>query len=221
MKFLASISTTIIAFQVSGTLVQSLSIPQYLRPSENPSVQQGRIGQTPLINMPALFPPSLSEPSSDNTAPDSLMISDVINKERSINIFAGFTRDLEDVSNRFDDSSKNTTVLAPLNSELQKLPRKPWENPQDYNAMGSNAYEGQDGEDRAHQNLRRFTEAHVVPASPWKEGEEIETLGGGKLSWEMRDGKRRIQPGDIEVVNVADIVANGQLWVIRGVVNYA
>ena len=81
-------------------------------------------------------------------------------------------------------------MLAPLNSALQKLPRKPWEDPEEYNALGENAYKGQSGEDRAHSNLRRFSEAHIVPVSPWKEGEKVETLGGGKVWWENKDGDR-------------------------------
>ena len=91
-----------------------------------------------------------------------------------------------------DDGSKNTTVLAPLNSEIQKLPRKPWEDPQDYEELGQNAYGGSDGEDRAHRNLRRFVEAHTVPDSPWKEGEKKESLGGGKVWWENKDGRKTV-----------------------------
>ena len=105
--------------------------------------------------------------------------------------------DIETISKRLDDSSKNTTVLAPLNSELQKLPRKPWEDPEDYNALGAEAYTGNEGEDRAHRNLRRFVEAHVVPTSPWQEGEKVETVGGGKVWWEDREGTRTVRTMDV------------------------
>ena len=100
--------------------------------------------------------------------------------------------DIETISKRLDDSSKNTTVLAPLNSELQKLPRKPWEDPKDYNMMGVDAYKGGDGEDRAHRNLRRFVENHIVPVSPWKKGERVQTVGGGKVWWEDREGTKLV-----------------------------
>ena len=80
-------------------------------------------------------------------------------------------------------------VLAPLNSAISDLPRKPWEDPREYVALGADAYDGKDGEDRDHRNLRRFTEAHVIPASPWKESEKVESLGGGKFWWEKKDGK--------------------------------
>lgn len=30
----------------------------------------------------------------------------------------------------------------------------------------------------------------------------------------------KVQPGNIEVSNVADTVANGEVWILKGVVNY-
>jgi len=146
---------------------------------------------------PMMTTPNIALPPSDKQNPPSnpsgeVIISDVIGKDRIINIFAGFTRDIEAISKRLDDRTRNTTVLAPLNSEMSKLPRKPWENPKDYGALGQNAYDGADGEDRAHGNLRRFVEAHIVPASPWKEGEKLQTLGGTKVWWESKGGKKRV-----------------------------
>ena len=73
------------------------------------------------MNIPNILVP----PSKDNGGSDGLSISDVIGKERIISIFAGFTRDVESVSKRLNDNERNTTVLAPLNSAMQKLPRKP------------------------------------------------------------------------------------------------
>ncbi|KAI4119039.1 MAG: hypothetical protein LQ345_001010 [Seirophora villosa] len=128
--------------------------------------------------------------SSSSTDAGDLILSDVIGKDRSINVFAGFTRDIDTISKVVEDKSQNATVLAPLNSELQKLPRKPWEDPEDYEILGQSAYEGSAGEDRAHRNLRRFVEAHVVLASPWREGEKRKSVGGGELWWEDSEGTR-------------------------------
>ncbi len=81
--------------------------------------------QEPIMNIPnILLPPSKSDDDSSGGS-DGLSISDVIGKERVINIFAGFTRDIDSISKRLNDNEQNTTVLAPLNSALQKLPRKP------------------------------------------------------------------------------------------------
>lgn len=63
-------------------------------------------------------------------------------------------------------------------------------------------------------------EAHIIPASPWREGEEMETLGGEKLKWIKKGDKIYIQPGNVEVDNIAETVINGELWILNSVLNY-
>lgn len=186
------------------------NLRQQQRPMDNPS--------GPGIQLPP------SNNKDDNGKPTGdIILSDVLGTQPQIQIFSGFLRDISSISKRLDDASLNTTVLAPLNSAITSLPRKPWEDPREYAALGANAYEGENGEDRAHRNLRKFTEAHVIPASPWKEGEKVERLGEGgeKLWWEKRDGKTVIQPAGVEVEGVVSRVANGEVWVLKGVLNYA
>lgn len=145
------------------------------------------------MNLPNIAFPPFKDDDQPPKGTDEVIISDVIGKERSINIFAGFTRDIESISNRLDNNEQNTTVLAPLNSEIQKLPRKPWEDPKDYEVLGEQAYDGASGEDRAQRNLRRFVEAHIIPASPLKERDRATTLGGGQVWWEEKDGKKTVR----------------------------
>ncbi|OBT44702.1 hypothetical protein VE00_04369 [Pseudogymnoascus sp. WSF 3629] len=173
-------------------------------------------------NLGPVMPPVASDPSA-STPPEggSVILCDVLGRDRSINIFAGFTRDIEAISKRLSDGQQNTTVLAPLNSAVTGLPRKPWESNEDYNRLGADAYEGKPGEDRAHANLRTFVEEHIVPESPWPEGAKMKTLGGTEVWWETKDGKRIVQPGNIEVTSVASKVANGQVWILKGARNYA
>jgi len=168
---------------------------------------------------PALPPktPSSSVPINEG---ETVILSDVLGRDRSINIFAGFTRDISFVDKRLGDEQSNTTVLAPLNSAIMALPRKPWEDPKDYEALGTNAYEGENGEARAHKNLKRFVEEHVVPASPWAEGQKVKTLAGDEVWWEMKDGVKMIQPGAIEVSSIGSMVANGEVWILKGARNY-
>jgi uncharacterized surface protein with fasciclin (FAS1) repeats len=174
---------------------------------------------TPGIQLP---PPSSPDAPPAPAPNSSVILSDIIGTQRAINLFAGFTRDISTISSRLDNTSQNTTVLAPLNSAISALPRKPWEDPRDYAALGEQAYEGAEGEDRAHRNLRRFTEAHVVPVSPWREGERVETVGGGKVWWEVgKDGVAVVQPGRVVIERVVSRVANGEVWVLKGVLNYA
>lgn len=174
------------------------------------------------------------------------VISDVLPKTRGINIFSSLTRQFESVEGRLNDSSRSVTVLAPRNSAIQDLPRKPWENPEDYEKFGEiKAYEGDEGQNRAKRNLERFVSAHIVLQSPWKEGEEAETLGGDKLKWK-KDGDRiyvsiplfssicgsvvnvqiltdisKIEPSGIQVETIAEQVSNGEVWTLNGVVNYS
>ncbi|EPE10671.1 fas1 domain-containing protein [Ophiostoma piceae UAMH 11346] len=179
---------------------------------------------------PPAGPPAPTAPNQPNSGPTSpqpetgtVMLSDVMGRDRSVNVFAGFTRDFAAISNRFDDITQNSTVLAPLNSAIEALPRKPWEDPEDYRTQGADAYEGPGGQERAQENLRRFVEAHIVPVSPWPEHYKANALvGDGEMWWETTaDGKRVLQPGNIEVSSVASTVANGQVWIIKGVRNYS
>jgi paired amphipathic helix protein Sin3a len=154
------------------------------------------VQQLPLMDPvgPALPPTDPAEPPTDPRPPPSkgsVILSDVMGRDRSINIFAGFARDIESTARRLDDESRNTTVLAPLNSAIEALPRKPWEDPRDYGDLGSEAYEGEDGYERAQRNMRRFVEAHMVPTSPWREREKVKALGDDReIWWENKDGAK-------------------------------
>ncbi|KAH7399517.1 hypothetical protein BKA66DRAFT_451985 [Pyrenochaeta sp. MPI-SDFR-AT-0127] len=145
-----------------------------------------------------------------------VIISDVIGKTQNIAIFSGLTRDIDDVSGRLNDAAQNATVLAPDNSVMRSLKRKPWEDPEDYESFGAKAYDGSSGEDRARKNLERFVQRHIVPESPWAEGKKVKTLAGNEVWWESKDGQKRIQPGDVEVTSIADKVANGEVWILGG-----
>ena len=133
---------------------------------------------------------------------EGVMLSDVMGRDRSINVFGSYARDSAPLAARLDDRARNSTVLAPLNSAIDALPRKPWEDPRDYaGPLGAGVYEGDDGRDRAARNLRRFVDAHVVPLSPWQEGEAAAspTLldGDRRIWWETReDGVRVVSQVD-------------------------
>ncbi|PNS18011.1 hypothetical protein CAC42_3970 [Sphaceloma murrayae] len=164
------------------------------------------------------------EPMADEgvTTKTTQILSDILGLSKQINIFASFTRDIASVSARLDTHDLNTTVLAPANGAITSLPRKPWEDPKEYEQLGTNAYSGKDGEDRAHANLRRFVEAHVVPQSPWEKGVKVQSLGGGTVWWEEdNQGVRRIMPSGAEVKDVGSSVGNGAVWILKDVVNYA
>ncbi|KAK0935581.1 hypothetical protein LTR48_000815 [Friedmanniomyces endolithicus] len=188
-------------------------LPFFTKPS---TARQPSLEQRPIMN--ANTPSPQTPPSPAQAA---VILSDVIGNSRQTNIFAGFTRDISSVATRLDASLLNTTVLAPANTAISALPRKPWEDPKDYAEMGAAAYEGLSGSDRAGSNLRRFVEAHIVPVSPWGEGEKVKTLAGTEVWWESRGGKTVVLPGEVEVERVVSRVANGEVWMLKGALNYA
>lgn len=211
---------------LSSALFYSTSSAQLIpflsddRPSDDLRQQRPMDNNAPGIQLP----PSQPDTGSDDSKPNGdITISDVLGTQPQIQIFSGFVRDVASVSKRLEDAGQNTTVLAPLNSAITSLDRKPWEDPKDYAALGANAYTGQGGEDRAHENLKRFLESHIVPTSPWKEGDKSERINedSNQIWWEKKDGKTLIQPGDVEVEGVVSRVANGEIWVLKGVLNYA
>lgn len=119
-------------------------------------------------------------------------ISDVLPKLRTINTYASLTRDFESSRGQLNDPSKKMTVLAPRNKAVHDMPHKPWEDPEEYKALGeAQAYQGKEGQDRAKKNLEKFVEGHILPVCPWKEGEEVTTLSGKKLSWQSQ-GDRKV-----------------------------
>jgi hypothetical protein len=121
-----------------------------------------------------------------------VIISDVIGKMQNIAIFSGLTRDIGTVSGRLVNAAQNATVLAPDNSVMRDLKRKPWEDAEDYNTFGASAYEGSIGEDRARANLERFVQRHIIPESPWEEGKKVKTLSGNEIWWETKDGQKKV-----------------------------
>ncbi|KAI5287567.1 hypothetical protein KEM54_005905 [Ascosphaera aggregata] len=177
--------------------------------------------ELPLIMLPNDGDQSDPSPSGyPNGDSNDIILPDVLGKERGLNIFASLTRYIDDVAARLSDPSLNTTVLAPMNSALQKLDHKPWEKDNDYQEYGEQAaYTGGEGEARAAKNLRDFVEGHVIPVSPWMAGEEVETLAGRKVTWEKKNGVIYIQPGDLKVERIATQTSNGEVWVLSDVIS--
>ncbi|EPS44647.1 hypothetical protein H072_1358 [Dactylellina haptotyla CBS 200.50] len=151
---------------------------------------------------------------------DAPIVSDALSVQRDVSIFSDIVRGAASVYERLEDFGLNTTVLAPLNSAMRALPRKPWEDPNpDNNVQG--AFAGLPGEKKAAENLERFVKAHMVPVSPFPENEKVQTLEGVTVWWTTENGITKIFPGGIEVKEVKGSVPNGQIWTLTGVINYA
>ncbi|KAK6541159.1 hypothetical protein TWF694_008530 [Orbilia ellipsospora] len=151
---------------------------------------------------------------------DVPIVSDALSVQRDVSIFSDIVRGSSGIVQRLEDLSLNTTVLAPLNSAMKALPRKPWEDPDPENNF-QGAFAGLDGEKRAAANLERFVKAHMIPVSPFKENEKVQTLEGYTIWWSTVNGVVKIFPGGIEVKEVKNSVPNGQIWTLTSVINYA
>ena len=116
----------------------------------------------------------------------------MMGKTQNIAIFSGLTRDIDAVSSRLEDAALKATVLAPDNTAIKNLKRKPWEDPKDYESFGAQAYKGAAGSDRAHDNLEQFVKSHIIPESPWVEGKKVNTLAGNEVWWEFKDGQKTV-----------------------------
>ncbi|KAG5944009.1 hypothetical protein E4U59_007699 [Claviceps monticola] len=161
-------------------------------------------------------PPAKDNISHDKYAPQpqmSVSLSDTIGPHRSISSFSSFTRMNAFLATLLADLSANLTVLAPLNSAIESLPRKPWEG-------SSDDTDGADGPDRASRNMDSFLRAHLLGVAPWREGQKVKTLGGREIWWEGRAGVRVVCPDGIEVERVGGRVGNGELWILKGVLKY-
>lgn len=170
---------------------------------------------------------SAAETEANSQVQPAVLLYDILGTQRSLTTFFSLTRMHESTSGPLSDANTNTTVLAPGNVIIDDLPRKPWENPSDYAALGSQAYDGSGGKDRADDNLRKFVEAHlVVGTSPWEAGVKAKTAAGTEVWWEAKkdkDGneKRVIMPDEVQVDRVVSRVGNGEVWILNGVLNYA
>lgn len=165
-----------------------------------------------------LLPPVVEMPGDEPSRQPAVTLADILGTQRSLTTFSAMVRNSSPIESLLSDTKTNTTILAPLNSAIDKMPHKPWESPADYDGFGTDAYEGDDGKERADKNLQRFVEAHLVTVSPWAEGKEKGTAktveGEGKAKevwWETKDGKQVIMPDGVEVERVASQVANGEL----------
>lgn len=179
-------------------LAPALTTAQLLVPLNRPPVGQ----------LPVMAPPKSADDAQQRPA---VPLADILGTNRALTSFSSFTRMHASSTDLLGDLDTNTTVLAPLNSAIESLPRKPWEATGDYDALGADAYSGDDGKDRAQQNLRRFVQAHLVAASPWEKDEKAKTVSGREVWWTEKGGKRVVMPDEVEVDRVASKVANGEV----------
>ena len=119
--------TSTVLFVLSA-VVDAISAWRLFKVSTDPLEQ---LNQIPLGNPTITAGTILSPSQGSSSGLGGVLLSDMIGIDKRINMFASLIRDIESVSMRLDNAKVNTTVLAPLNSAIESLPRKPWEDPED------------------------------------------------------------------------------------------
>jgi hypothetical protein len=185
-----------------ATLPTALGANNYIFSDDSSTPQKKLIMGDPTTDKPS----SGASGDGPREQQTTVILSDVMSRDKSISIFASLSRQVESAEQRLDDEARNTTVLAPLNSAVEALPRKPWEDPEDDykgDKVSEQKYAGQDGFEQAQRNLQRFVEAHMIIKSPWPEGERCRAVGeeddGREVWWEEKEGKRLVSccPGGL------------------------
>jgi len=109
---------------------------------------------------------------------------------KRIQIFCSLIQDVDQAWRRLSDERKHTIVLAPLNSAMRDLPEKPWKQAGEIEALGAQAYSGEEGTLRAQSNLKAWVESHLLEASEWKEGSKVKSIAekdSKEVWWEQTD----------------------------------
>lgn len=216
-------TTTILPLVLAvAATTYAIPFPFRSQPSHLSIKHQDFDTQSPIMapSLPHTSPLTSARPPSTDEGDDTTIIADILPSVSAISIFASLTRSCLTTSALLSSTSQNITVLAPSNVILASLPRKPWEEPEDYAQLGANAYVGVEGEGRAQKNLDRFVEAHVVKGDLGVKESRLKTVQGGEVWVEQQNGKIVVMPDQVEVVRVAEVVGNGEVWVLGGVLNY-
>ncbi|OAA31999.1 FAS1 domain-containing protein [Moelleriella libera RCEF 2490] len=205
MRRLRIVETFALILSLSYSIASVLAV-QLQKPMMPPS-SSSSLPPPPRIKFASSSHQPSDEAQSDTTTTAStkvqpaVSLADIIGPQRSISSFSSFSRLSQNTADALSNRQTNLTVLAPLNSAIDEMSRKPW-----VDAGGSSP-------ESANHMIESFVKAHLVAKAPWKEGDRAKTLAGNdeEIWWEERHGKRVIMPDGIEVDRVASQVANGEL----------
>ena len=160
----------------------------------------------PLEQQPQL--PFLDNSMTPSTS-SSPSLTDLLTRSKS-SIFYGYIRESTSISTRLANPLEKTTILAPLNSAILSLARKPHQGPPESVEGHVEGYAGsrEDEQDRA-DYLENWIKRHMIEGKvDFAEGREYETLHDGeKVSFVKGDGvvKYKVMPGDVEVVEIEQV----------------
>ncbi|GAA5958727.1 hypothetical protein JCM3765_006018 [Sporobolomyces pararoseus] len=185
-----------------------------------------------LITLASLLPigiastvPSVQHPfemksSSSSSSPS---LTDLLTRSKNSRIFYDYLRDSSSVSTRLANPLESTTILAPVNSAIIALERRPHQGPPEPAGGHVEGYAGSREDEQARADyLEKWIKRHLISGKVDLEVEskEYETLqGGDKVTFvrNQKDGQTgyRVMPGDVEVVEIEQ-ASNGVIFYLQG-----
>ncbi|GAA5831710.1 hypothetical protein JCM3766R1_004987 [Sporobolomyces carnicolor] len=149
-------------------------------------------------------------------------LTDLLTRSRNSRLFYDYVRDSRLVSTRLGDVSEASTVLAPIDSAIVSLARKPHQGPP--GPITAYSLGSREDEHARATYLERWTKRHVVPelVELNKPGPYV-TLGGATVTLVKSEGDNgrttyRVMPGDVEVLEI-ETASNGIILYLKETLN--
>ncbi|GAA5996132.1 hypothetical protein JCM5350_000498 [Sporobolomyces pararoseus] len=155
-----------------------------------------------------------------------LSLTDLLTRSKNSRIFYDYLRDSSSVSTRLANPLESTTILAPVNSAIIALERRPHQGPPEPAGGYVQGYAGsrQDEQERA-DYLEKWIKRHLIAGKVdlEEESKEYESLlGGDKVSFARKDQEGqagyKVMPGDVQVVEIEQ-ASNGVIFYLQGTLN--
>ncbi|KAI0082321.1 hypothetical protein K474DRAFT_1655704 [Panus rudis PR-1116 ss-1] len=158
-------------------------------------------------------------------SPEGPCLADLLTIDSSVSIFYSYAREVE-ISKRFEDRGKQSTLLVPTNKAVMALARKPHQDPPhvDEGVIISE----QEYDAHSKRNVERWIAAHIIPESPIDlTSQSYETLLKGKqVKFRTTSPDANPHWSTVTIDDDIHIVAekkacNGVIYVIDGTVKIA
>ncbi|GAA5872850.1 hypothetical protein JCM16303_006853 [Sporobolomyces ruberrimus] len=137
-------------------------------------------------------------------------LTDLLTRSKHSRLFYDYLRESTSVSTRLANPLESTTILAPVNSAIVSLERKPHQGPPEPVGGNVEGYSGSREDEQARADyLENWIKRHLVNGRVNLEDQtkEYETLQeGAKVTIVKREGHElyTVMPGNIEVVEIEE-----------------
>lgn len=144
---------------------------------------------------------------------------------QDISLFSEYGRDVTEVVPQWEDRSQELIVIAPTNDAISKLSMKPWQFPNNIDAMEQSNAEPKQIDDAIKENVAHFVKSHIVAHSDdfdlesdeiWLHS-EADTSEKGDIVLKRQNNEYFVASAsnmDFKLVKTVDVAANGVILII-------